>query len=106
LGTRTRQDHPDNRRRDSDPPLGGEQAPRATTVSLRAARLGHRAAIRGLAGATVTNASRTSDQNGPEPGHLIEEARSENAEAGGALRRRANGTGALARTFGSLRGMP
>ncbi len=40
-------------------------------------RLGNRAEIRGKAGATVHNASRTSDQDGPEPGHLTREARSE-----------------------------
>jgi hypothetical protein len=33
-------------------------------------RLGNRAAICGKAGATVRDASRTSDQDGPEPGHL------------------------------------
>jgi hypothetical protein len=53
--------------------------------------------IRGKAGATVGDDSRTSDQDGPEPGHLIAEARSERTEAGGALGRRANGTGAPAR---------
>jgi hypothetical protein len=42
--------------------------------------------------------SRTSDQDDPEPGHLITEARSEETEAGGALRWRANGTEAPART--------
>jgi hypothetical protein len=32
-------------------------------------------------GATVQDASRTSEPDGPEPGHLIEEARSEDTEA-------------------------
>jgi hypothetical protein len=65
--------------------------------------LGTRAKIRGKAGATVRDASRTSDQDGPEPGHLTTEARSEDTEAGGALGRRANGTGAPARDCGSPR---
>jgi hypothetical protein len=51
-------------------------------------RLGHRAAIRDKAGTTVRDAGRTSDQDGPEPGHLIEEARSERT---GGRRERSDG---------------
>jgi hypothetical protein len=57
--------------------LAASRHPRATAVSPPAAGSGTRAAIRGKAGATVHDASRTSDQVGPEPGHLMAEARSE-----------------------------
>jgi hypothetical protein len=43
-------------------------------------------------GATVTDASRTSDQDGPEPGHLMRRHARSEREAGGALGRRANAT--------------
>jgi hypothetical protein len=54
---------------------------RGRRLSRTGRRLGHRAEIRGKAGATVRDASRTSDQDGPEPGHLTREARSEKPEA-------------------------
>jgi hypothetical protein len=57
--------------------LAASRHPRATAVSPPAAGSGTRAAIRGKAGATVHDASRTSDQVGPEPGHLMAEAGSE-----------------------------
>jgi hypothetical protein len=58
-----------------------EHAPRATAVSPPAAGSGYRAEIRDKAGATVRDASQTSDQDGPEPGHLTTKARSEKPEA-------------------------
>ena len=77
--------------------LAASRLRRATATSPPAAGpgTGRRSAGRRR---TVREASRTSDQDGPEPGHLMTEARSERTEAGGALRRRANGTGAPART--------
>jgi hypothetical protein len=60
--------------------------------------LGHRAAIRGKAGATVHDATRTSDQDGPEPGHLRRRRARSNRRPERALGRRANGTGAPAGT--------
>jgi len=79
-----------------DPPLGREQAPRATATRATGSRLGHRAATRRrLAPRSVTRAERAI-RTAPEPGHLKEEARSEQTEAGGALGRRANRTGAPA----------
>lgn len=67
--------------------LAASRLPRATAVSPRAAGSATRAEIRGKAGATVHGAGRTSDQGGPEPGHLTKEARLEQPEAGGALGR-------------------
>jgi hypothetical protein len=71
------QDRADNRRRDSDPPLGCEQAPRATAVSPQAAGLDtdRRPAAR-PAPRSVTRAGRAI-RTGPEPGHLTVEACSE-----------------------------
>jgi hypothetical protein len=71
------QDRADNRRRDSDPPLGCEQAARATAVSPQAAGLDtdRRPAAR-PAPRSVTRAGRTI-RTGPEPGHLTVEACSE-----------------------------
>ena len=89
MGTGSTQHRADNsrRRRSTAWP---QQAPRATAVSPRATRLGHRAELRGKAGATVSDASRTSDQDGPKPGVRAGPA----APAGG----RAHGTGAPARS--------
>ena len=53
----------------------------ATAVSPPAAGSGHRPEIRGKAGATVRYAGPTSDKDGPEPGLLTTEARSEKPEA-------------------------
>lgn len=46
-------------------------------ISPEATGSGTRAEIRGDTGATVRNPSRMSYQDGPEPGHLMGEARSE-----------------------------
>ncbi len=73
-------------RRHVDPPLGGEQESEGDSYLATGSRLGHRAAIRGRAGATVHDASGTSDQDGPEPGHLTTKARSERTEAGASAR--------------------
>jgi hypothetical protein len=56
--------------------LAASRPPRANGSLATGRQLGNRAEIRGKAGATVRDASRTSDRDGPEPGHLIEEARS------------------------------
>jgi hypothetical protein len=74
--------------------FGREQAPKGDGYLATGDRPGHRAEIRGKGSTTVRNVSQTSDQAGPEPGHLTTEARSERTEAEGALGRRANGTGA------------
>jgi len=64
--------------RAGDPPLGREQASEDDGYLAIGDRLGHRAGIRGKAGATVHAASRTSDQDGPDTGHLNDRrARSE-----------------------------
>ena len=98
MGTGTTQDRPDNSRRLGDPHFRREQAPRATAVSPQAAGSGTRAEIRGKAGTTVRDASRTSDQHGHEPGHLTRRRARSERKAEGALGRRANGTEAPART--------
>jgi hypothetical protein len=56
--------------------LDAKQAPEGDGCLATGRRLGHRAEIRGKARATVRDAGRTSDQDGPEPGHLMAEARS------------------------------
>lgn len=57
--------------------LAASRPPRATGLAT-GCRLGNRTEIRGKAGATVHGSSRTGDQDGPEPGHLLRRrARSE-----------------------------
>jgi hypothetical protein len=78
LGTATPQDLPDNSTRLGDPTVRREQTAEGDGFLASGGRLGNRAEIRGKAGATVRDASRTSDQHGPEPGHLMgRRARSE-----------------------------
>jgi hypothetical protein len=66
--------------------LAVSRPPKAIDYFATGNRLVHRAAIPGKASARVRDASGTSDQDGPEPGHLIEEARSERTEAGPSAR--------------------
>lgn len=77
MGTGTTQDRTDNSRCAGDPPLGREQGSEGDGFLATGRRPGHRAEIRDKVGGTVHGADRPSDQDGPEPGHLIEEARSE-----------------------------
>ncbi len=74
----------------SGPPRATATSPPATSRDTER-RSAPRPATRSM------DASRTSDQNGPEPGHLMAEARSERTGAGDSART-ANGTGALARS--------
>jgi hypothetical protein len=69
----------DNSRRVGDPPLGREQASEGDGYLATGRRLGHRAAIRGNAGASVHDASRTSDPGRHRARAPHEEARSEQA---------------------------
>lgn len=55
-------------RREGDPPLGRKQAPEGEGCLATGRRLGNRAEIRGTVGATVTDAGRMSDRDGPNPG--------------------------------------
>ncbi len=105
MGTGTTHDRADNSRRAGDPALGLEQAPGGDGFLATGRRLGHQAAIRAKAGATIHDASGTSDQDGPEPGHLTRRrARSKRRpeeRSDGGERDRSAGEGR-----GSPRGMP
>ncbi|SRR6266508_2097778 len=68
MGSRTPQDQPDKSRGLGDPLVRPEQAPKATVSSPPAVGSGRRVEIRGNTGATVQDASRTSEQTGPNPG--------------------------------------
>jgi hypothetical protein len=70
MGTGSTQHRADNSRSDGDPPLGCKQASEGDDYLATGDRLSNRAEIREKAGATVRDASRTSDQHGPQPGHL------------------------------------
>jgi hypothetical protein len=70
MGTGSTQHRADNSRRDGDPPLGRKQAFEGDGCLATGDRVGNRAEIRGKTGATVKDASRRSDQDRPEPGHL------------------------------------
>jgi hypothetical protein len=84
--------------RAGDPPLGREQASEGDGSLATGYQLGHRAEIRGRAGATVHGASRTSDQDGPEPGHLRRRRARSSRRPVRALERRASTTKAPARS--------
>lgn len=68
MGTPTPQDRLDNRRSHGDPLVRREQALKATAPSPPAAGSGRRAEIRDSTGATVQDASRTSEQTAPNSG--------------------------------------
>jgi hypothetical protein len=70
LGTATPHDLPYNSTRLGDPLGRREQASGADGYLATGRRLGNRAAICDRAGATVRDAGRTSDRDGPEPGQL------------------------------------
>ena len=68
MGSRTPQDQPDKSRGLGDTLVRREQAPKATVSSPPAVGSGRRVEIRGDTGATVQDASRTSEQTAPNPG--------------------------------------
>jgi hypothetical protein len=83
--------------------LAASRLRRATASSPPAAGSGTERRSAAKAGATIRDASRTSDQDGPEPGHLTRRrARSERRPVR-ALGRRAIGSGAPARTAESAK---
>lgn len=105
-GSRTSQYRAKNSRRYGDPPLDREAAyegddpprhrrpARAASGDLRRRRRDGQGPIQ------------TSDQDGPEPGHLRRRRARSEREAGRALGRRANGTEASARTAEIREGTP
>jgi hypothetical protein len=70
MGTCTTQDRPDNRRSLRDPLVRREHDPNATARSAEAVGSGVPAEVHGDAGATIQDASRMSEADGPELGHL------------------------------------
>ncbi len=71
-----------------------EQAPKVTAGSPPAVGSGRQADVHRDTGATVQDASRTSEAHGPEPGHLVARRARRRRQAGRALGGRADGTGA------------
>ena len=99
MGTGTNDDESDNSRRDGDAPAWSRRGLRGRRpISPPAAGAGREREFRGKTGVTGQNASRTSDQDGPEPGHLTRRRARSEREPARALRRRADGTGAPAST--------
>lgn len=85
-----------------DPPLGREQASEGDGCRATGDRFGQGAEIRDMAGATVCDVSRTSDQNGPEPGHLRRRRARSIREAGAS----AQTASERDRSAGKVRGLP
>lgn len=96
LGTPTPQD------RQREQQSLGDQLVRREQVSGRdgnlatGGRLGQTSGDPRRNGAVVKDASRTSEQTAPEPGHLMREARTDQAEGRSSARWRANEAGVLA----------
>lgn len=96
LGTPTPQDRRREQQSLGDPLVRREQVFGGDGNLATGGRLGQTSGDPRRNGAVVTDASRTSEQTAPEPGHLMREARTEQAEGRSSLEWRANETGVLA----------
>ena len=94
MGTLTLQHLADNSRRGGDHRLAASRLLRAMAGSRHRRPTGNRAETRGKAGAAVTDASRTSDQDGPNPDTSQGGALGGRGAGGGSGRRSERGRGA------------